>query len=412
MRLAVVSPFLDRAHGTERVVAEQAERLARDFACEIHLYAHQVRDVNVSSLAECREAPSGRILWHRVPALPGPHLLRFCWWYFANRICRWRDRRFRGVACDLVFSPGINAADADAVAVHVVFHDVVRRLKAASGRTALSPRDWPRRLHRRLYYGLLMRLEKRIYKDPRVRLSAVSALVAAQLAAYFQRSDVAVIHSGVDTKRFSPQARGRIRPAARAEFGLGGADFGVLFIGNDWNLKGLPALLRALGSCSGASTKLLVVGEDQSAAIEPLVQELGLAGRVTFLAPSADVLPFYAAADVYAGPSLGEAFGLPVLEAMACGIPVIASGRSGVSEVLRDGVDGFVLPDPEDHAALAARLAQLSGDAGLCRRIGEAAAQTASKYTWERNAEEMWKFLRAAAAQRREAVAGAVPSVN
>jgi UDP-glucose:(heptosyl)LPS alpha-1,3-glucosyltransferase len=82
--------------------------------------------------------------------------------------------------------------------------------------------------------------------------------------------------------------------------------------------------------------QLLVVGKDDPGG------QLPLDGRVRFLAPSADVLSFYAAADAYVAPSLEDAFGLPILEAMACGLPVIASVQAGASENALDGTTGYL----------------------------------------------------------------------
>lgn len=68
--------------------------------------------------------------------------------------------------------------------------------------------------------------------------------------------------------------------------------------------------------------------------------------------PSADVLFFYAAADAYVAPSLEESFGLPIMEAMACGLPVIASVQSGASETIVDGETGYLLRDPLNNLEL------------------------------------------------------------
>ena len=111
-RLVVLSPFLDKRHGTERCVTEQIERLAGVY--EIHLYSSRVGDdVDLSG-----------ITWHRVPAIPGPHLFTYVWWLFANRIQRWRDAKFRGIAPDVIYSAGVNCLDADVVSVHVLFSKV------------------------------------------------------------------------------------------------------------------------------------------------------------------------------------------------------------------------------------------------------------------------------------------------
>src|SRR5271154_2234575 len=91
LRIAVVSPFVDRQHGTERALAELLERLAYTYGCEVHLYAQRVEDLDLYPALDPAGSPSGSIAWHRVPALPGPHLLRFIGWIFLNRLLRWRD---------------------------------------------------------------------------------------------------------------------------------------------------------------------------------------------------------------------------------------------------------------------------------------------------------------------------------
>src|ERR1017187_684730 len=106
--VAVISPFLDKQHGTELCVAQQVERLAQKY--EVHLYTTRVEDINLDG-----------IVWHHIPAFPGPHLLAFCWWFFANHLVRWWHRQFRGIRYDLTYTPGINCLDADIISVHVLF---------------------------------------------------------------------------------------------------------------------------------------------------------------------------------------------------------------------------------------------------------------------------------------------------
>src|SRR5580698_3954920 len=92
LRLAVVSPFVDRRHGTERAIAELLERLAGDYGCEIHLYAQRVEDLRVSDPELPRVAhstESGAIFWHKVPSIPGPHAAQFLAWIFLNGFLRW-----------------------------------------------------------------------------------------------------------------------------------------------------------------------------------------------------------------------------------------------------------------------------------------------------------------------------------
>src|SRR5882762_1044557 len=162
LRLAVASPFIDRRHGTERALAELLERLARKEHCEIHLYSQRVEGLLAPDQSGVTRAQdSGAIVWHKVPSIPGPHLLQFVSWLFLNSICRAWDRRVRGLRFDLVLSPGINCLDADVVIVHALFHrlqQVAREERSDSERPGFF-----RLLHRRAYYALLAGLERHIY---------------------------------------------------------------------------------------------------------------------------------------------------------------------------------------------------------------------------------------------------------
>ena len=408
MRLAVVSPFLDRQHGTERCIVEQIERFLQRADCEIHIYAQSVRDLEVVRFSPRQTDPAipGRAIWHRVPALPAPHLFNFLWWYFANQALRWFHRNFRSLSYDVIFSPGINCSDANAIVTHAVFHRLYRDVQGELRLRHAPLSTWPVLIHRRLYYRLLMALEKRIYPDKKITLAAVSNLTASELTAFFSRTDVAVIPNAVDTSRFNAAERLRRRAAARSELQISESRFVVLLIGNDWKNKGLSCLLRAVAALPQLPLQVLVAGRDNRDLFLSQIESLQLHRRVLFAGPSADVMRFYAAADAYCGPSLHESFSLPPLEAMASGLPVIASARSGVSQAITHGSDGFILDNPEDAAALAELLSRLCQQPDLCRSLGENAARTAQSYSWERNVAETWEFLCEAASMRSGLPAG------
>ena len=400
MRLAVISPFLDRRHGTERCLAEQLARFATQPDAEIHLYAQRVEDL--SNVVRHPARSPGCIVWHKVPRLRGPHLLGYIWWLLANRLQRWWDAGVRGLNFDLLYSPGINAFDADAISIHVVFTEFYRRMRPRLGLGRAPVRLLLVNLHRRLYYSLICALEKRIYPRPAVSLTAISAHSSDSMRQFFGRDDVLVVRYGVDTETFHPAARVKRRDAERASLRIRATDFCILLIGNDWKSKGLDTLLTALEHCSELGFTLLVAGSGDHRTYEPQIRNLHLGPKIQFLGSSPDVLQFYAAADAYVAPSLEDAYGLPILEAMACGLPVIASSRAGATEIIRDGCDGLVLHDPEDPRELAALLRRIYSDAVLRSRIAEEAARTAANHTWERNAAATWDFLTAALARKRQ----------
>jgi glycosyltransferase involved in cell wall biosynthesis len=399
LRLAVVSPFLDRRHGTERAVIESLERFAIQPDVEIHLYSQRVEDLDGVALFP-QESTDARILWHSVPQFPGPHLLGYLWWFFANHVQRFWDSRRRALKFDLLYSPGINVLAADAISVHVVFGEFYRRVRPRLRLRGAPLSRWPVIIHRRLYYRLICFLESLIYTRKRTALTAISQHSADSLKELYGRDDVRVIRYGVDTNIFHPDARSARRDSERSSLQISSSAFCLLLIGNDWKNKGLDTLLRAIAECRELPLFLLVVGSDGRREYSKVVQELALESKVRFLQPSRDVVKFYAAADAYIGPSLEDAYGLPILEAMACGLPVIASSRAGASEILRNAENGFILRNPEDIHELAALLRRLYSDPNLRGRLGEEAARTAAEQSWDRNALDTWEFLKATLARK------------
>jgi glycosyltransferase involved in cell wall biosynthesis len=375
--IAVVSPFLDKRHGTEMCVAEQLERLACEY--EIHLYSARVEDVDLTG-----------IHWHRVPTLPGPHLAGYLWWFVANQVVRWWDRRLRGLTPSLVYSPGINCLDADVISVHIVFAEFHRQVEKELRLRSNPFTAWPLLIHRRLYYRLAEALERRVYSCSRVPLAIISRKVAADLErSYGRKENLHLIYYGCDFERFQPLRRSELRAQARHEFGLRENEFAVLLIGNDWKKKGLACLLEAAGRPENSNLRLLIVGKDAMAPYQDLLLQGGLVDRVHFLPLRRDVEFYYAAADVYAGPSLEDAFALPPFEAMACGMPVIVSRQAGVSELIHHGEDGLILEDPSDSEGLARLIREVQEVEDLRVRLGRNAVRTATRYTWESNATQL-----------------------
>jgi len=393
LQIVVVSPFLDRRHGTELCIIEQIERLSATYGWGIHLFSQHVENVNSLLTEDPTSTATGFIRWYRVSDIPAPHLLKFLWWFFANRGVRKSALKRLENRPLLVYSPGINCLDANAITVHIVFHEFYARIRHELAFLKVPVSRWPVTLHRKLYYRLIMALERRIYTDPRVRLAAVSKHVSTQLEKHFGRTDSVVIPNAVETAIFNPEARLVRRSVSRQSLELHDSEFVVLLIGNDWKNKGLDQLLRALATIE-IPIQLLVVGKDDPGLYRSALRQLQLDDRVRFLAPSANVLSFYAAADAYVAPSLEDAFGLPILEAMACGLPVIASVQAGASENIVDGTTGYLLRDPMNHVELAEIILRIARDRPAGQKIGAAAAKyVQASVSWDRNASATREFL-------------------
>jgi len=391
VRVAVVSPVVDRQHGTERAVAELIDRLAITYGDDVELYAQHVRDIRVQPSNRDDRRTGAAIHWHRIGKFPGPHVVQFLGWLILNR---WsRMNRANALAPNVTFSPGINSLDSDVVLVHAVFHRLAE-LQTARDRRGL------RGLHRKLYYSLLQMLERRIYRDSRVMLAAVSKHTALQLEHYFGRRDVTVIPNAVDVNHFSIAAIAPLRHVVRAQQNCSAGQTVLLLIGNDWRNKGLHALLAAMAQYKELPLRLLVVGRDEQAPFRAQAATAGLLDRVKFCPPVPDVRSFYAAADILVAPSLEDSFNLPALEAMACGVPVIVSRYAGVSEWLTHGFDALVLNNAENAAELAEAIRAIATGAQLRATLAANAVVTAGKFSWDEHAAQLRSLLLAAAAKK------------
>jgi UDP-glucose:(heptosyl)LPS alpha-1,3-glucosyltransferase len=376
-RIAVVSPFIDKRHGTERRIAEWISRLQEDY--EIHIYSQRVEDVDLA-----------RMHWHRIPEIPGPHLINFIWWLVANHLWRWWDSHVNGLPFELVYTAGTNCWDADLISVHIVFAEFVRMAEPELRLVGNPIRFWPRLIHRRLYYRLVMFLERRMYTNPNTGLILIAKKTAADLKHHYGiAGPLPVVYIGLDHKIFNTELRLRNRAEVRRQLGFADDTFVIVLVGNDWKKKGLVALIEALAQLKDLPLVLVVAGKDDAAPYRKRLSELGLDGKVTFQPSRSDVHWYYAAADIYVGPSLEDTFAQPPTEAMGCGLPVITTATNGTAEIMTDGIDGLVLQDPNDVSGLAARIRWLYDNPELRDRMGAQAAVTAGEYTWDRNGVEM-----------------------
>ena len=380
-RLAVVSPFLDKRHGSERITVEWLSHLPDEF--DIHVYSQRVEDFDES-----------KFTWHRIPKLSGPHLLNFLWWLAANRLWRYWDERFRNLRHDLVFSAGANCLDADAICVHIVFAEYTRQVRGGMSFLRNPLWEWPRLLHRRLYYGISVLMEGRAYKNCETKLIVYSRKTARELKQFYGRTDrIPVLHLGLDHSVFNTTVRAVLRGRAREELKLAENQFTLILVGNDWRNKGVPVLLDALAHLRDLPVVLLIVSREDQSSCRELITEKKLDDRVLFLPPRKDIEFYYAAADAYAGPSLQESYGIPPAEAMACGLPVIVSAAAGVSEIVTNDVDAMVLDDPTDADKLATMIRRLYEGKELRNRLGKKACETARRYTWDRNGHDLAVIL-------------------
>jgi UDP-glucose:(heptosyl)LPS alpha-1,3-glucosyltransferase len=212
----------------------------------------------------------------------------------------------------------------------------------------------------------------------------VSRFVAASdgvknelLAAYpLASSGVDVIPNGVDLDRFVPDASARTR--ARQRFSLTDGELVAAFVGSEWGRKGLAQAIAGVALATG--WKLVIDGSGDQAKYRGIAEALGVSERVMFAGKTPDVALTYQAADAFLFPSSYEAFPLVALEAAATGLPLLSTRTNGVTELLKDGISGWLLDGSPDD--IAKGLARLGADESLRQRMGRASREAAKHYEW------------------------------
>jgi len=192
-------------------------------------------------------------------------------------------------------------------------------------------------------------------------------------------ASVEVLHNGVDLSRFNVAARADApspaREALRRDWGVPAGALVVGSVGRLVAVKNYALLLRAVASSGLDDVHLVLAGEGpERAALTALAASLGIASRLHLLGHSNDVDRVLGAFDVFVLPSFSEGMSNTLLEAMAAGVPPVASDVGGNGEIVRDGVDGRLFPS-DDEAALRACLVALCRDEAARARLATAARE-------------------------------------
>jgi UDP-glucose:(heptosyl)LPS alpha-1,3-glucosyltransferase len=249
-------------------------------------------------------------------------------------------------------------------------------------------------------------LERRQYLGSRRPLViAISDMVREHIQEYYRlpAEDIRLVRLATDANRFDERDRPRRRHERRETWGIPPDKTVALFAALNYRLKGLDPLLHALALLrSHTSLYLLVAGGAQTGEFERLARKLGVADRVRFVGYCADMRNCYFAADFFVHPTFYDPCSHVVLEAMACGLPVVTTRYNGASELIHPPREGLILDDPHDHAHLAWCLAQML-DPGRRAACGQAARRTASQWTFEQHYRQMLAVFAEAAMRKKAA---------
>lgn len=356
--------------------------------------------------------PAGGGRWRRGAATAA----RVVWFSTVGTV---RARRFLAARPDAVALCHNDVLAGDVYVNHGILRAALRARGRGGWRMLRNPlhaftlaRDWVR------YRGGVHRVvvcltagEERLLRETYLRGGAERAAVVGAGVR------TVVIPNGVDLERFRPASEEE-RAAARARcgwgrgcgpgeaelgaVGLGAAGLVAVFVGHEFERKGLEVALRAVGLVAGV--RLLVVGGSAGmvAAARARAAALGVGERVVFVGRRPDVLPYLHAADVLVLPSAYEANALVVLEALACGLPVVATRVGFAPDLLVDGVNGFLIGRSGELVGrrVGRRVGELAGRRAGRRELGEVAGRRAGELAEELAAELAGRLREVAAGDR------------
>ncbi|MEO8879370.1 MAG: glycosyltransferase family 4 protein, partial [Gemmatimonadaceae bacterium] len=295
---------------------------------------------------------------------------------------------------DLVVSVDSAATSAEVVIAHFCLGAFSTRFAGLRG--GANP---VRRLYQRVAEGSLSRHERRLYQSKRLRgVIAVSAGLKRELVEQYglAPSIIHVIPNGVDRAVFHPAESPEAKRALRRELGLPESAFVAVFMGGDWDRKGLADVIHAVAKLPGV--QLLIVGRGNIPAFAQIAADEKITDRVSFVGLQAHPERYLAAGDVFVCPSRYETFSMSGLEAAACGLPMIVVRTNGLEDFVEDGVNGFfVEPNVE---SVRAKLAQVVADPTLRCSMSRAAVETAKRFDWDTIASETREVLESVARER------------
>jgi UDP-glucose:(heptosyl)LPS alpha-1,3-glucosyltransferase len=383
--------------GCETYIADLARRLLAD-RHGVHIYACRW---DASAL------PQG-IQFHAIPATWAPRFLKP--WVFARRCLQALSQQRHDVTIgfdktwgqDVLYPQGgLHAASAE--------HNLRKHANPLLRRLARVVK-WFDPAH--FSYSLI---ERRQYLTNQPSSIVVNShMVRDHFMRYYHipPSQLHIVRSAIDPQRFPEQDRLKCRVQCREQYGIEPNEVVGLFAAMNYHLKGLEPLLYAVQRLlarpefadHAPAFRLVVVGRPEANAYQRLARRLGLGEHVRFVGYCREMRNAYFAADFLVHPTFYDPCSLVVLEALACGLPIITSRYNGASELMHltaPHQEGYVVADPHDHQELSWCLAQML-DAGRRHAFALAARRTALQWTFEQHYRQLMGVL-VEAAERKQA---------
>ena len=371
--------FSKKRGGAERYIVDLCTRLA-DEGYEVHVYA------------ERRDEKDPRIHFHSVKTIPFPKSLQLL--SFAIKA----TKAIENGNYDITFGVG-NTLKTDILQPHGGVHWAWfwRSLSAYD-----HPILWMIKFLGRIFSlkqwtgGWIQDAPYR--KKSLQKIIAISDMVKQDMMHWYQipNERITVLYNGVDIEHFHPRNR-QYREEIRRRFGIG-EELVILFVSNNFRMKGLGFLIRVLAEVKKEdhpSLRLLVLGRDRKEPYLRLAKKIGISEEVVFAGSTDEPEKYYGAADLLVHPTFYDACSLTVLEALASGLPVITTASNGASGVLCHGEEGWVLDELKNGEELKRGIAYFF-DEERRRQAFSRAREKGEIYSEKANFDQMIAIFREA----------------
>jgi UDP-glucose:(heptosyl)LPS alpha-1,3-glucosyltransferase len=358
-KIAVVIPKYGLVGGAEGFVSELTKRIALESRYDVHVFANMW------------QSNSERITFHKVPVITFPKFLTtVSFAYFAG--IEIAKERFDIIHThDRIF-------EADVFTMHGIPH-----------------RMWVNEVRKKRMslfdYGTAW-VEKSLIENERCKkFIAVSNLTKEKFLKQYDIIDpdrVVVIHPGVDIDRLKNLDRQSCRDEIRRKFHISSIDKIILFVSMNFDIKGLDRLMAALSRLKSRypseKFKLLVVGKGNEKKYGMMAQNLGIKEQVIFagIIRGEHLEKIYIASDAFSILSKFDTFGMAALEAMAASLPVTISSNVGAKDLVRQGVNGYIIDNSSGTDDIADKIRSMLNEETRTRMAQEAFNMAAS-HTWD-----------------------------
>jgi len=244
----------------------------------------------------------------------------------------------------------------------------------------------------------LLQLEESLFVKRKARQVIVtSQMVANEIIDLYRypADKIDLVRNGVPLERF------RFPPAlcerSRAKLKLKRDQIALLFAGSGWERKGLLFAIEAMALCKNRKMRLLVAGWGDARPYKMTRLRFWREDPVQFLGEVADLMPVYAAADIFILPTIYDPFSNACLEALASGLPVITTRSNGFSEIIKDGVHGSIVDNPANLVGLRQAI-RFWSDSSRRDAVRPANIERASQFDISKNVRQTLEILRRVAA--------------